>query len=143
MVNADSAPTWLRALADAAAVLLLLELIVLLLVVTGLTFALALGANWLRKHVIPVLNTTMPRARQALEVANAGTEQVTRGVAEVYGIRRGVETGLQVMLHGAQPGRHAAPGVPGNAGDARSVPTGGGDGAIPDPERNDLAEHAG
>lgn len=140
MVIADIAPAWLRALADAAAVVLLLELIILLLIVTGLMFALAFGANWLRKHVIPVLNATVPRARQALEVANAGTEQVTRGVAEVYGIRRGVETGLQVMLHGPHPERRAALGA---SGDARGENTGGGDGAIPNRERNDLAEHAG
>ncbi len=140
MVIADTAPAWLRALADAAAVVLLLELIVLLLIVTGLMFALAFGANWLRKHVIPVLNATVPRARQALEVANAGTEQVTRGVAEVYGIRRGVETGLQVMLHGPHPEHRAALGA---SGDARGENAGGGDGAIPNRERNDLAEHAG
>jgi hypothetical protein len=126
MAIADTAPDWLRALADAAAVVLLLELIILLVIVTGLMAALWYGASWLRKHVVPALNATVPRARQALDVANASTEQVTRGVAEVYGIRKALETGVQVMLHGPGPGRQAALEAPGTAGTAHIAEADGG-----------------
>src|SRR5579864_6921488 len=103
MVIADALPpAWLRALTDAAAVLLLLELMVLLLIVTALVFALAFGARWLQIHVVPVLNLTVPRAKQAMNIANQGSERVIRGVAEVYGIRKALETGIQIMLRGRQ-----------------------------------------
>ena len=103
MVIAEAVPpAWLRALTDAAAVLLLIELMVLLLIVAALIGALAFGARWLQMHVVPVLNATVPRAKQAMNVANQGTERVIRGVAEVYGIRKALETGVQILLRGRQ-----------------------------------------
>ncbi|HEV2238790.1 MAG TPA: hypothetical protein VGR57_19180 [Ktedonobacterales bacterium] len=93
-------PGWLRAWADASAVLLLLEVCFALLIVTALVFLLAFGARWLRLHVAPVLNAATPRARQALRMADASTERVVRGVAEVYGIRQAVEAGLRALLRG-------------------------------------------
>ncbi len=94
-------PGWLRAWADASAVLLLLEVCFALLITTALVFLLAFGARWLRVHVAPALNAATPRARQALRMANVGTERVVRGVAQVYGIRRAVEAGLHALWHGA------------------------------------------
>ena len=103
VTSSVTSPDWLRALTDAAAVILLLELTVLLLIVGVLIFVLAFGARWLQMHVVPVLNTAVPAANQALEVANQGTDRVVHGVAEVYGIRRGLETALQVLLFGRVP----------------------------------------
>jgi hypothetical protein len=102
MAIASAPPDWLNTLADAATVVLLLELIVLLVIVAALMFALMYGARWLQTHVVPALNAVAPRANQALRIANAGSERVVRGVAEVHGIRRAVETGVQIMLHGRQ-----------------------------------------
>jgi hypothetical protein len=93
-------PGWLRAWADASAVLLLLEVCFALVIVTALVFLLAFGARWLRLHVAPVLNAATPRARQALRMADSGTERVVRGVAQVYGIRQAVEAGLRALLRG-------------------------------------------
>jgi hypothetical protein len=93
-------PSWLRAWADASAVLLLLEACVVLVIMVALVFLLAFGARWLRMHVTPVLNEATPRARQALRMADAGTERVARGVAEVYGIRQAVEAGLRALVRG-------------------------------------------
>ena len=93
-------PGWLRALSDAAAVILLLELTVLLVIVAVLIFVLAFGARWLQMHVVPVLNTAVPAANRALEATNQSTDRVVHGVAEVYGIRRGLETALQILLFG-------------------------------------------
>jgi hypothetical protein len=93
-------PGWLRAWADASAVLLLLELCFALLIVTALVFLLALGARWLRLHVAPLLNAATPRARQALRMADAGTERVVRGVAEVVGLRQAVEAGARALWRG-------------------------------------------
>jgi hypothetical protein len=98
----------LRAWADALASILLLELIVLLLIVTALMFVLVMAARWLQMHVVPLLNTTVPAAKQALDATNDGTDRVVRGVAEVYGIRRAAETALQVMLFGPDATRGVA-----------------------------------
>lgn len=92
----------LHAWAQGAAVLLLLELCLLLLIVTALVGVLAVGAWWLRANVMPVLGEYAPKARQALDVANQGTQQVVRGVAVVYALRRAVETGVDIMLHGKE-----------------------------------------
>jgi hypothetical protein len=94
-------PSWLSNLADASAVLLLLEVCVVLLIVTALMFVLAYGARWLRLHVAPALNAATPRARQALQMANVGTERVVQGVATFYGIRQAVEAGVRALWHGA------------------------------------------
>lgn len=103
MAIASSFPvldTWAQALA----VVLLLELLVLLLLVAALMFALAFGARWLQTHVIPVLNATVPRAKQALDLASQGNDRVVRGVAEVHGWRSALETGLKVFFQGREPG---------------------------------------
>jgi hypothetical protein len=92
----------LHAWAQGLAVLLLLELCLLLLIVTALVGVLAFGAWWLRANVVPLLGEYAPKARQALDVANQGTQQVVRGVAVVYALRRAVETGVDIMLHGKE-----------------------------------------
>lgn len=98
----------LRAWADAMASILLIELTIVLLIVTALMFVLVLAARWLQMHVVPLLNSTVPAAKQALDATNDGTDRVVRGVAEVYGIRRAAETALQVMLFGPGSTRHVA-----------------------------------
>lgn len=87
--------------AQALAVILLLELCVLLVLMAALTFLLAFGARWLQMHVIPLLNASVPRAQQALELTNQGTDRVVRGVAVVHGWRRGLEAGLRVFFQNA------------------------------------------
>jgi hypothetical protein len=97
----------LNAWADALATILLIELCVLLLLIAALMLVLALGARWLQMHVVPLLNTTVPVAKQALEVANQSTDRVVHGVAEVYGVRRAVETATRILLFGKDGGSKA------------------------------------
>jgi hypothetical protein len=114
-------PGWLRAWADASAVLLMLEVCFALLITTALVFLLAFGARWLRVHVAPLLNAATPRARQALRMADAGTARVVRGVAEVYGIRQAAEAGLRALWRGTLVDV-LAQGAP-SATDAATTPT--------------------
>ena len=92
----------LHAWADAMGTILLLELCVLLLIVAVLMFVLALGARWLQMHVVPLLNATVPKARQALDVAQQSSDRVVHGVAEVYGVRRAIETATRILFFGKQ-----------------------------------------
>ena len=101
-------------------------------------FLLAYGARWLRLNVAPVLSAATPRARQALRLADAGTERVARGVAEVYGIRQAVEAGVRALWHGAAVDvlAQTAPITTGGAAavtppPATSAPAGG----TPEPQR--------
>jgi hypothetical protein len=97
----------LNAWADAMATILLIELCVLLLIIAALLAVLAYGARWLQQHVLPLLNTTVPVARQALDVTNQSTDRVVRGVAEVYGIRSALDTAARVVLYGKDGNRPA------------------------------------
>ncbi|HEY7833184.1 MAG TPA: hypothetical protein VIG30_06415 [Ktedonobacterales bacterium] len=113
----------LHAWAQALAVILLLELIVLLIVVAALTLLLMLGARWLQRHVIPLLNATVPRAKQALDLTNQGTDRVVRGVAEVHGWRSGLEAGLKVLFQANnEPGVAQEPPLGGGAPGAAMPP---------------------
>jgi hypothetical protein len=148
MAIASTPPDWLTTLSAAASVVLLLELIVLLVIVAALMFVLMYGARWLQTHVVPVLNMVVPRANQALRIASVGSERVVRGVAEVHGIRRAVETGVQVLLRGREgaasvDGAGAAP-LPARAGQ----PRGGQHGRVdehdtPDRNQGNMAANAG
>jgi hypothetical protein len=137
-------PGWLRAWADASAVLLLLEVCFALLIVTALVFLLAFGARWLRLHVAPLLNAATPRAREALRRAEASTERVVRGVAEVYGLRQAVEAGARALWRGlvADALAQAGPAGTDEAGSAAATslspqagsPTGGEESGVRTPE---------
>lgn len=94
--------------ADAAASILLLELCVLLLIIAALILMLALAARWVQMHVVPLLNTTVPVAKQALEVTNQSTDRVVHGVAEVHGIRSALETAARIMVFGKDGPRRSA-----------------------------------
>ena len=84
--------------ADVAGVILLLELGILLVVVTALIFGIAFGLYWLHKHVMPLLDLTVPRAKQALAIANQGNDRVVRGIAAVYGFNQGLDAALRALL---------------------------------------------
>ena len=91
---------WLHTLGQIAGVLLVIELSLALIVTAALMVGLAIGARWLHIHVIPPLQEYLPRALQAMSVTEQGSDRVVKGVAEFYGRRQAVETGLRVLLFG-------------------------------------------
>lgn len=108
--------------ADALATILLIELCVVLLIIAALMAVLAFGARWVQMHVVPLLNTTVPVAKSALQVTNQSTDKVVQGVAEVYGVRSAVVTAARVMLFGKDGARRAGVSQPA-AGAIVSPPT--------------------
>lgn len=95
-------PAWLDTLGKAAGVILGIELIVVLLIVCGLMVGLVLGLRWLNLHVVPVLHENTPKARHVMDLTQQNTDRVVGGVAEFYGRRQAVRTGLRVLLFGRQ-----------------------------------------
>lgn len=97
-----SEPGWLRAAGQAAGTILLLELGLVLIIVAALAVGFAVAAWWLRKHVSPILGQYLPKAEQAMTVAQHSSERVVQGVAEFYGRRQQIRTGVRVLLFGRQ-----------------------------------------
>ena len=91
---------WLHTLGQIAGVILVLELTLALIITCALMVALAFGAHWLNVHVIPPLREYLPQAEQAMTVTERGSDSLVHGIAEFYGRRQAVETGLRVLLFG-------------------------------------------
>lgn len=98
-------PGWLDTLGTIAGVLLVLELLLVLIVLLALMFALAFAARWVHRNVVPVVQENTPRLQKAMEAADTSAERVVQGVAEFYGRRQAVETGLRVFLFGRKQAR--------------------------------------
>jgi hypothetical protein len=98
-------PGWLDVLGKVAGVLLTLELLVVLIVLLALMVALAFAARWVHQHVVPVVRDNTPKVQQAMQVADKSTDRVVSGIAEFYGRRQAVETGVRVFLFGKKAAR--------------------------------------
>jgi hypothetical protein len=108
MVIADAqSPGWLHTLGQIAGTILLVELLLVLVIVAALMVGFAVAAVWVHRHVVPVLREYTPRAQQAMSVAQTSSDKVVRGIAEFYGRRQAVETGVRVLLFGKQIVRRA------------------------------------
>jgi hypothetical protein len=91
---------WLHTLGQIAGVILVIELSLALIVTAALMVGLAIGMRWLHIHAIPPLREYLPRAQQAMSLTEQGSDRLVKGVAEFYGRRQAVETGLRVLLFG-------------------------------------------
>ncbi len=108
MVIADAqSPGWLHTLGQIASTILLVELLLVLVIVAALMVGFAVAAVWTHRHVVPVLREYTPRAQQAMSVAQTSSDKVVRGIAEFYGRRQAVETGVRVLLFGKRAARRA------------------------------------
>ncbi len=100
MVIASESPPWLHTLGQIAGVILVIELSVALLIVAALAVGIAYGVHWSRQRAIPILRQYTPRILYAMTVAEQSSDKVAQGVAEFYGRRQAVTTGLRVLLFG-------------------------------------------
>ena len=100
MVIASESPAWLHTLGEIAGTILVVELSIALLIVAALAVGIAYGLYWLRQRAVPILAQYTPRVLNAMSVAQQGSDKVAQGVAEFYGRRQAVQTGLRVLLFG-------------------------------------------
>jgi hypothetical protein len=100
MVVAVVEPPWLQTLGQISGVILVIELSLALIVTCAFMIGLAIGARWLHVHAIPPLQEYLPRAQQAMNVTERSSDTVVNGIAEFYGRRQAVQTGLRVLLFG-------------------------------------------
>jgi hypothetical protein len=100
MVVAAVEPPWLHTLGQISGVILVIELSLALIITCAFMIGLAIGARWLHVHAIPPLREYLPRAQQAMTVTERSSDTVVNGIAEFYGRRQAVQTGLRVLLFG-------------------------------------------
>jgi hypothetical protein len=100
MVIAAVEPPWLHTLGQISGVILVVELSLALIITCAFMIGLAIGARWLHVHAIPPLREYLPRAQEAMSVTEHGSDSVVNGIAEFYGRRQAVQTGLRVLLFG-------------------------------------------
>lgn len=100
MVIAVTEPAWLHTAGQAAGTVLLLELFVALFIILVLMVVLAVGVTWVKSKIVPPLREYAPRAEQIMTTTQNGTDRVVHGVAEFYGRRQQIETGIRVLLFG-------------------------------------------
>jgi hypothetical protein len=91
---------WLHTLGDIAGVILVIELSLALVITCAFMVGLAIGARWLHLHAIPPLREYLPRAQEAMTVTERSSDSVVQSIAEFYGRRQAVQTGLRVLLFG-------------------------------------------
>jgi hypothetical protein len=100
-------PEWLDTLGKIAGVILGLELLVVVLIICGLMVGLAIAMSWVHQHVVPLARENAPKVLRAMDLTEQNTNRVVRGVAEFYGRRQAVQTGLRVLLFGRQSAKRA------------------------------------
>jgi hypothetical protein len=100
MVVAAVEPPWLHTLGQIAGVILVVELSLALIITCAFIIALAVGARWLHVRALPPLREYLPRAQEAMSVTERSSDTVVNGIAEFYGRRQAVQTGLRVLLFG-------------------------------------------
>jgi hypothetical protein len=100
MVVAAVEPPWLHTLGQISGVILVIELSLALVIACAFMIGLAIGARWLHVHALPPLREYLPRAQEAMSVTEHSSDTVVNGIAEFYGRRQAVQTGLRVLLFG-------------------------------------------
>ena len=100
MVIASEPPAWLHTLGQIAGTILVIELSIALLIAAALAVGIAYGVYWIRQRVIPIVDQNAPRIIDAMRVAEESSDKVVQGVAEFYGRRQAIQTGLRVLLFG-------------------------------------------
>jgi hypothetical protein len=98
-------PGWLDTLGKIAGVILGIELLVVLLIVCALMVGLAFALHWVQVHVLPVIQQNAPKVQRAMDLTEKSTDRVVHRVAEFYGRRQAVETGMRVLLFGKKAAR--------------------------------------
>ena len=97
MISAEAVSP-LDGLASAASVILIFEALLIIMLMAAIAVLLAVALHWVRVHVVPLLETYVPRARGALGTADRGLGAVVERLADLYGKRRGAERFVRAFL---------------------------------------------
>ena len=128
-------PTWLQAAGQAAGVILIIELMLLLLITTALIGALAFLLYYIHNKIVPLLTRYAPAIEQRLQATDRGSTRFAERVIDLHAravaVREGVKYFVRPNRHQElPPGRDgAAPRLEGYPPSTRHYLTGGNDGS--------------
>ena len=128
-------PTWLQAAGQAAGVILIIELMLLLLITTALIGALAFLLYYIHNKIVPLLTRYAPAIEQRLQATDRGSTRFAERVIDIHAravaVREGVKTFVRPNGHQElPPGRNGAtPRLEDYPPSTRHYLTGGNDGA--------------
>lgn len=128
-------PTWLQAAGQAAGVILIIELMLLLLITTALIGALAFLLYYIHNKIVPLLTRYAPAIEQRLQATDRGSTRFAERVIDLHARAVAVREGVKYFVrpNGHQelpPGRDgAAPRLEGYPPSTRHYLTGGNDGS--------------
>ncbi len=121
-------PSWLQAAGDAAGVVLVIELMLLVLITAALVGAIAFLLYYVHNKVVPLLIRFAPAIEQRLQATDRGSAKFAERVIDIHARTVAVKEGLRALVRPNGNGYHELP--PGQNG-ARAL----NQGAAPDGPR--------
>ena len=104
-------PGWLQAAGQAAAVVLIGELLVLVLITAALVLGVALGLLYVHNKVVPLLTRFAPAIEQRLQSADRGSTKFAERVIDIHARTEAVKEGLLALIRpNGQEHRELPPG---------------------------------
>ena len=91
-------PTWLQAAGQAAGVVLIIELMLLILITAALVFALALALLYFHKKIVPLLTRYAPAIEQRLQATDRGSVRFAERVIDLHARTVAVKEGVRAFI---------------------------------------------
>jgi len=121
-------PSWLQAVGQAAGVVLIIELMLLILITAALVGAIAFGLYYVHNKVVPLLIRFAPAIEQRLQATDRGSAKFAERVIDIHARTVAVKEGLRALVRPNGNGYRELP--PGQNGTRALV-----EGAAPDGPR--------
>lgn len=91
-------PAWLQAAGQAAGVVLILELMLLILITTALIGAAAFSLYYVHNKVVPLLDRYAPAIEQRLQATDRGSTRFAERVIDLHARTMAVKEGVRAFV---------------------------------------------
>ena len=91
-------PGWLQAAGQAAGVVLIIELILMILITAALVFALALVLLYVHNKVVPLLTRYAPAIEQRLQATDRGSVRFAERVIDFHARTEALKAGVRAFI---------------------------------------------
>jgi hypothetical protein len=115
-------PAWLAAAGQAAGVVLIIELTLLILITAALVGGIAFGLLYVHNKVVPILTRYAPAVEQRLQATDRGSARFAERVIDIHARTVAVREGVRTFIRPSNGHRELPPGPDG----ARQLPGGNG-----------------
>jgi hypothetical protein len=91
-------PTWLQVAGQAAGVVLIIELMLLILITAALVFALALALLYVHNKIVPLLTRYAPAIEQRLQATDRGSVRFAERVIDLHARTVALKEGVRAFI---------------------------------------------